>query len=94
LEQDKQASFSQPAASERFAAAYPQSMTPELYVDALNQNASGALSAGERDALVAALKSNAMPPAQVRRRRRRACSADSPAPNLPRSENGHPSGRP
>ncbi|HEX8336288.1 MAG TPA: hypothetical protein VF621_06130 [Pyrinomonadaceae bacterium] len=67
LEQNKQAYFDQLAASERFSALYPQSMTPEVYVDALNQNADGALSQAERDALVAELKGNAKTRAQALR---------------------------
>ncbi|HEX8189487.1 MAG TPA: DUF4214 domain-containing protein [Pyrinomonadaceae bacterium] len=67
LEQNKQAYFDQLATSARFTTLYPQSMTPEAYVDALNQNAGGALSPGERDALVAELKSSARTRAQVLR---------------------------
>jgi murein DD-endopeptidase MepM/ murein hydrolase activator NlpD len=67
LEQNKQAYFDQLAGSERFTALYPQAMTPEAYVDALNQNAGGALSPAERDALVAALKGNAKNRAQALR---------------------------
>ncbi|HEY0173815.1 MAG TPA: NF038122 family metalloprotease [Pyrinomonadaceae bacterium] len=67
LEQNKQAYFDQLAGSERFTALYPQAMTPEAYVDALNANAGGALSAGERNALVAELKSNAKTHAQALR---------------------------
>jgi hypothetical protein len=67
LEQNKQAYFDQLAGSQRFTALYPQSMTPEAYVDALNQNAGGSLSAGERNALVAELKSNAKTHAQALR---------------------------
>ena len=67
LEQNKQAFFDQLTASAGFAALYPPAMTPEAYVDGLNQNAGGALSAGERDALVAALKSGAKTRAQALR---------------------------
>ena len=42
--------------SRKFAAAYPQSMTPEAFVDALNANTGGALSQAERDALVSEMK--------------------------------------
>ena len=67
LEQNKQTYFSQLAASARFTALYPQSLTPEQFVDALNANAGGALSQAERDALVSDLKSNAKTRAQVLR---------------------------
>ncbi|MBV9926508.1 MAG: DUF4214 domain-containing protein [Acidobacteria bacterium] len=67
LEQNKQAYFEQFVASARFTTLYPQSLTPEQFVDALNANAGGALSQAERDALVADLKSNAKTRAQVLR---------------------------
>ncbi|HEX8146697.1 MAG TPA: hypothetical protein VF591_05930, partial [Pyrinomonadaceae bacterium] len=67
LGQNKQAYFDQLAGSGRFTALYPQAMTAEAYVDALNQNAGGALSTGERNALVAELKSNAKTHAQALR---------------------------
>ena len=67
LEQNKQAYFAQLAASARFAALYPQTLTPEQFVDALNANAGGALSQGERDALVNDLKGGAKTRAQVLR---------------------------
>jgi hypothetical protein len=67
LEQNKQAYFSQFEASERFSTLYPQTMTPEAYVDALNLNAGGALTQAERDALIVELKSNAKTRAQALR---------------------------
>ena len=67
LEQNKQAYFDQFVASERFKTLYPQSMTPEAYVDALNVNADGALSQAERDVLVTSLKNGAKTRAQVLR---------------------------
>ncbi|MFL6335290.1 MAG: Calx-beta domain-containing protein [Pyrinomonadaceae bacterium] len=67
LERNKQAYFTQLAASARFASLYPQTLTPEQFVDALNANAGGALSPAERDALVADLKGNAKTRAQVLR---------------------------
>jgi hypothetical protein len=67
LEQNKQTYFTQLAASANFAALYPQTLTPEQFVDALNANAGGALSQSERDALVADLKSSAKTRAQVLR---------------------------
>ncbi|MBV9927256.1 MAG: VCBS repeat-containing protein [Acidobacteria bacterium] len=65
LEQNKQTYFEQFVASPRFASLYPQSLTPEQFVDALNANSNGALSQAERDALVADLKNNAKTRAQV-----------------------------
>jgi hypothetical protein len=67
LGQNKQAYFSQLVSSERFTTLYPQSMTAEQYVDALNQNAGGALSQDERNVLVAEVKSNAKTRAQALR---------------------------
>jgi hypothetical protein len=68
LEQNKEAYFTRLAASAGFGALYPQAMDAEAYVDALNQNAGGALSAGERDALVAELRGGAKTRAQALRR--------------------------
>ncbi|HEX8285968.1 MAG TPA: FG-GAP-like repeat-containing protein [Pyrinomonadaceae bacterium] len=42
-----------------FVAAYPLTMTPAQFVDALNANTGGSLTAAERDALVASLASGA-----------------------------------
>jgi uncharacterized delta-60 repeat protein len=67
LEQNKQAYFAQLVASARFTALYPQSMTPEQYVDALNANAGGALSSSERNTLVADLSGGAKTRAQALR---------------------------
>jgi pimeloyl-ACP methyl ester carboxylesterase len=67
LEQNKQTYFDRLAGSTRFTALYPQSMTPEAYVDALNANAGGALSQAERDSLVAELKNGTKTRAQVLR---------------------------
>ncbi len=67
LEQNKQAYFAQLVASSRFATLYPQTLTPEQFVDALNANAGGALSQAERDALVADLKNGVKTRAQVLR---------------------------
>ncbi len=67
LEQNKQAYFDQLVASARFAAAYPLSMTPAQFVDALNQNAGGALWAAERGALIDDLTSGARTRAQALR---------------------------
>jgi uncharacterized delta-60 repeat protein len=67
LEQNKQTYFAQLVASARFSALYPQSMTPEHYVDALNANAGGALSPAERNTLVAELSGGAKTRAQALR---------------------------
>ncbi|MET0621938.1 MAG: FG-GAP-like repeat-containing protein, partial [Pyrinomonadaceae bacterium] len=67
LEQNKQAYFGQFAASARFTSLYPQTLTPEQFVDALNANAGGALSQSERDALVAELKDGVKTRAQALR---------------------------
>ncbi|HEX8282897.1 MAG TPA: carboxypeptidase regulatory-like domain-containing protein [Pyrinomonadaceae bacterium] len=67
LEQNKRAYFAQLAASPRFAALYPQTLSPEQFVDALNANAGGALSREERDALVAELKAGTKTRAQALR---------------------------
>ena len=67
LEQNKQIYFSQLADSARFTALYPQTLSPEQFVDALNSNSGGALSPAERDALVNDLKTNAKTRAQVLR---------------------------
>jgi hypothetical protein len=67
LEQNKGEFFDQLVARGRFTAMYPESLSPEQFVDALNANAGGALSPSERDALVAGLKSNAKTRAQVLR---------------------------
>jgi photosystem II stability/assembly factor-like uncharacterized protein len=67
LENNKRDYFDQFAATERFLSLYPQSLTPEQFIDALNQNAGGALSQAERDALVAELNANAKTRAQALR---------------------------
>jgi photosystem II stability/assembly factor-like uncharacterized protein len=67
LEQNKRDYFDRLAASARFTALYPQALSPEAYVDALNQNAGGALSQAERDALVSELRSNTKTRAQALR---------------------------
>jgi CSLREA domain-containing protein len=51
----------------RFLSRYPNSTTPESYVDSLNSNAGGALAQEERDALVADLKGGVRTRAQVLR---------------------------
>jgi subtilisin family serine protease len=67
LETNKQAFASAFVARARFTSAYPDTLTPEQFVDKLNQNAGGALNASERDALVADLKGGAKTRAQVLR---------------------------
>ena len=67
LEQNKQAYFTQLASSASFAALYPQTLTPEQFVDTLNTNAGGALSQSEREALVGDLKNSTKTRAQVLR---------------------------
>jgi hypothetical protein len=67
LERNKEAYFEQLTASQRFTALYPAALTPEQFVDALNANAGGALSQGERDTLVAELKGGLKTRAQVLR---------------------------
>ena len=52
LEQNKAAYFNAFVQRARFASAYPLTLTPEQYVDALNANTGGALLAGERQAAI------------------------------------------
>jgi len=67
LESNKN-SFAQAFVSrKRFTDLYPSGMTPAQFVDALNQNAGGALSPGERDVLVDDLANNRKGRAQVLR---------------------------
>jgi len=68
LEQNTQTYFDQVTSAGSFNTLYPQSMTAAQYVDALNQNAGGVLSATERDALVVELTSGAKTRAQALRR--------------------------
>ncbi|MFN2413544.1 MAG: DUF4214 domain-containing protein [Pyrinomonadaceae bacterium] len=67
LEANKQALASGFTSRPRFAARYPQSVTPEAFVDALNANSNGALSQAERDALVSELKDGVKTRAQALR---------------------------
>jgi hypothetical protein len=67
LEANKQAFASSFTSRPKFAAAYPQSITPEAFVDALNANSGGALSQAERDALVSELKNGVKTRAQALR---------------------------
>jgi hypothetical protein len=65
LDSNKQAYALEFVLRQRFAAAFPASMTPAEFVDRLNQNAGGVLSQAERDQLVAELAA-APDPAQGR----------------------------
>jgi len=67
LENNKNTFASEFVARSRFTTAFPQGMTSEQFVDALNTNAGGALSPGERDQLVSELTSGAKTRAQVLR---------------------------
>ncbi|HSS18469.1 MAG TPA: NF038122 family metalloprotease [Pyrinomonadaceae bacterium] len=67
LEQNKQALIAQFVARSRFTTAFPSSMTPTQFVDALNTNAGGVLSASERNQLIADLTSSTRNRAQVLR---------------------------
>lgn len=67
LEANKQAYAAGFTSRPKFAAAYPQSMTPEAFVDALNANSGGVLSEAEREALVSGLKDGARTRAQTLR---------------------------
>lgn len=67
LETNKQAFADGFTARPRFAAAYPQSITPEAFVDALNANSGGGLSQAERDALASELRGGVKTRAQALR---------------------------
>jgi hypothetical protein len=67
LEANKQAFAAGFASRPKFAAAYPQTLTPEAFVDALDANSGGALSQAERDALVSELKDGVKTRAQALR---------------------------
>jgi hypothetical protein len=67
LEENKRAFAAGFASRPKFADRYPQSMTPEAFVDALNANSDGALSQAERDALVSELKDGVKTRAQALR---------------------------
>jgi hypothetical protein len=63
LEANKQAYALEFVNRPAFTAQYPQSMTPEQFVDALNANTGGSLSTSERNALVAELQASGNSPA-------------------------------
>jgi hypothetical protein len=67
LAANKQAFAADFVSRTRFTTAYPQTLTAAQFVDALNQNAGGALSPSERDQLVSELSSGAKNRAQVLR---------------------------
>jgi hypothetical protein len=67
LEANRQAFTSAFAERQAFLDRYPQSVTSEQFVDALNRNTGESLSQAERDALVADLTSGAKTRAQVLR---------------------------
>jgi hypothetical protein len=67
LESNRQALLDEFVQRPAFLARYPASLTPEQFVDALNQNAGGVLSPTERDALVAELRGGTRTRAQVLR---------------------------
>lgn len=67
LEANQAAYFNDFVQRPNFMATYPLTMTSEQYVDSLNANAGGALSASERDQLVNELSSGAKTRAQVLR---------------------------
>jgi len=67
LEANKQAYLNEFVARPEFLARYPTTLSPEQFVDALNANARGALSAGERNALASELRTGAKNRAQVLR---------------------------
>lgn len=67
LETNKQAYFNVFVMRDQFAALYPQTMTPEQFVDTLNTNAGGMLSQATRDSLVNDLKTGVKTRAQALR---------------------------
>jgi hypothetical protein len=67
LAANKEAFATEFVARPRFTTAFPQTLTAAQFVDALNQNADGALSPSERDQLVSELSSGAKTRAQVLR---------------------------
>ncbi|MBA3354778.1 MAG: DUF4214 domain-containing protein, partial [Pyrinomonadaceae bacterium] len=67
LENNKRAFAAEYVTRARFTAGYPQTLTAAQFVDALNQNAGGALSPSERNQFVSELASGAKNRAQVLR---------------------------
>ena len=67
LEANKAAFFDEFVATARFTSAYPTSLTAAQFVDALNANTGGALSAAERNQLVSDLTAGTKTRAQVLR---------------------------
>jgi subtilisin family serine protease len=67
LENNKQAFTAEFVQRSRFTTAFPTSMTPAQFVDALNTNSGNALSPAERDQLVSDLSANVKTRSQVLR---------------------------
>jgi len=67
LDANKQAYAAAFTSRREFAARYPQSVTPQAFVDQLNANSGGALSDAERDTLVSELKNGVKTRAQALR---------------------------
>ncbi len=67
LESNKRAFAGEFVMRPQFVARYPQTMTPEQFVDALNANTGGALSPSERDDLATRLRSERLSRAEVLR---------------------------
>ncbi|MGZ8847590.1 MAG: Calx-beta domain-containing protein, partial [Pyrinomonadaceae bacterium] len=67
LEENKTSFAQNFVARSRFTTAYPLTMAPAVFVDAMNQNAGGVLSPAERDNLMAKLTAGDMTRAQVLR---------------------------
>ncbi|MFL6254687.1 MAG: hypothetical protein ACJ74T_06670 [Pyrinomonadaceae bacterium] len=67
LEQNKQSYFDSLVTTDRFTTLYPQGLSPEQYIGALNTNAGDVLSQAERNGLVNDLKSGAKSRGQVLR---------------------------
>ena len=67
LEANEQAFAADFTSRPRFAERYPQALTPDAFVDALNANSGGALSQAERDTLVSELQHGSKTRAEVLR---------------------------
>ena len=65
LEANKEAFVASFVSRPRFAARYPPSMIPQVFVDALNTNCDGALTQAGRDTLISELKTGVKTRAQV-----------------------------
>lgn len=67
LEQNKRGFANEFVTRQQFASAYPQTMTPAQFVDALNANTGGSLSQAERDTLMSDLAAGRRTRAEVLR---------------------------